>query len=451
MLKIQIPETWASEREYIVSVLFEEFLGLEISVTKGKIDHTLCQCEGSNCTLKIKDDFFSMKPSEWQTEKTLANPPFSKFNVKKWPFLCTSSELPVLFGLPDIDIHEENLCIHVDIFGACFYMLSRYEESVLHERDPHGRFSSKTARTPYDRPLVNEYTELLWSCLSFLWPFLSRKQKTFRLMPSHDVDFLLRYPHWTSIGYELAKDMIRQKWGLAFHLAFKGIQSRLGDIEKDPYNTFDWLMSESEKKNLVSTFYFITHKPAGKKDCSYEFKSPFIRKLLKNIHERGHLIGLHGSYLSSEKRGLLSQEFSLLKQVCEEEKINQVSFENRQHFLKVTPETWLELNELNLSHDSSLGFAECAGFRSGTCYEYPIYDLVNQKKLTLKQRPLVVMDCSLQEKKYMNLSPEKALTHIQSLKKTCALFKGDFTLLWHNHRLMNPEYQQLYLKAIDHP
>lgn len=59
------------------------------------------------------------------------------------------------------------------------------------------------------------------------------------------------------------------------------------------------------------------------------------------------------------------------------------------------------------------------------------------------------MDCSLQEKRYMNLSPEKALPQIQSLKKICALFNGDFTLLWHNHRLIKPEYQDLYLNAIE--
>src|SRR5205823_4239631 len=76
--------------------------------------------------------------------------------------------------------------------GGAFFLLTRYEEEVLTERDEHGRFPaalSLAARERFlDRPLVNEYAELLWRELRLLWPRLDRRRREFRLLPSHDVD-----------------------------------------------------------------------------------------------------------------------------------------------------------------------------------------------------------------------------------------------------------------------
>ena len=59
------------------------------------------------------------------------------------------------------------------------------------------------------------------------------------------------------------------------------------------------------------------------------------------------------------------------------------------------PNTWNIWDRHNLKSDSSIGFYEHIGFRAGTCYEYPVYDVVNRKMLRLTERPLIVMDTAL--------------------------------------------------------
>ena len=58
-------------------------------------------------------------------------------------------------------------------------MLSRYEEAILKGRDKHDRFPSWISVADkgnfLERPIVNEYLEILWSCLSSLWNDLKRK------------------------------------------------------------------------------------------------------------------------------------------------------------------------------------------------------------------------------------------------------------------------------------
>ena len=66
-------------------------------------------------------------------------------------------------------------------------MLSRYEEAVLLDRDDHDRFPA-TASIAYktgflDRPIIDEYVEILWVAMKRVWPlsnFVSR-----RLVPNN--------------------------------------------------------------------------------------------------------------------------------------------------------------------------------------------------------------------------------------------------------------------------
>ena len=71
--------------------------------------------------------------------------------------------------------------------------------------------------------------------------------------------------------------------------------------------------------------------------------------------------------------------------------------------------------------------------------------------MKLKERPLVVMEVTVIDEMYMNLGieSETAVQVMRTYKKRCQLFNGDFTLLWHNNRLITrPElflYQQVLL------
>ena len=99
-----------------------------------------------------------------------------------------------------------------------------------------------------------------------------------------------------------------------------------------------------------------------------------------------------------------------------------------------------------MDYDSSLGYADHAGFRCGTCYEYPAFDAVRQEQLRLRIRPLVVMECSVIDKAYAGLGvTEDAANLINTLKERCVSVNGVFTLLWHNSYLQKRELKNLYL------
>ena len=96
-------------------------------------------------------------------------------------------------------------------------------------------------------------------------------------------------------------------------------------------------------------------------------------------------------------------------------------------------------------YDCTLGFADHLGFRCETCYEFPVYDLLKKKVLSIKERPLIVMERTVLDQDYMGIeSYDKAFEHICDLKNCCRLFNGDFTILWHNNRLAKEHDKCLY-------
>ena len=73
--------------------------------------------------------------------------------------------LPVLFGSDKSYQHSDTLVIEADMVATAYYLLSRYEEQIIAERDEHGRFTSSLSWLGQcgwlDRPLVDAYGEFL--------------------------------------------------------------------------------------------------------------------------------------------------------------------------------------------------------------------------------------------------------------------------------------------------
>ena len=67
-------------------------------------------------------------------------------------------------------------------------------------------------------------------------------------------------------------------------------------MDSDPFDTFDLLMETSEQFGLKSTFYFQAGRTGTRFDGIYRLSDPPIARLLRQIHVRGHEIGLHGGY-----------------------------------------------------------------------------------------------------------------------------------------------------------
>ncbi|MGQ9645229.1 MAG: polysaccharide deacetylase family protein [Thermodesulfobacteriota bacterium] len=464
VIHIQVPFSYAAERDYILPLLFCEFLGLEISIEQTNRRDTLITSADTAGKLIIADGLFACSEKEWLTSSSLPLTPLYSWDTRELggDIPLVSLQVPIIYGNQVTDgrwFQRDKQTIHLglDIFGSAFFMLTRYEEVVKPERDIHDRFpatSSLAWKEGFlDRPIVNEYLEILWACLKRLWPNLKRKKQEFEVIVGYDVDF--PYLHAFTAPFEMLKScagdiLLRRNPKRAIWRSSNWIKVKRGNLGADSYNTFDLLMDSVEQHHLKSTFYFIA-VPQSKVDCNYSIHHPLIRKLVRRIYERGHNVGLHTSYHSYLDAVRTRNEFDLLKKVCMEENVKQEKWGARQHFLRwQTPITFKNLDDAGLDYDTTLSFADRAGFRCGICYEYPVFNVVTKDALRLRERPLIAMEGTVTNDEYMGLGKgEAALEKLKHYKNICRRFNGKFTLLWHNHRLVDPADVKLYKHVLE--
>lgn len=355
---------------------------------------------------------------------------------------------------PLIEKRGADYVVHYDIPGLIFWMLARIEEIGRTDLDEHQRFpaaSSHAFKHGYlMRPVVDEWLHILGQVIQRQWPAIRLKQHQFKTFLSHDVDRPSRYafaslPH---IIKRMGGDVLRGNFKSALSISQlrKKTQTRL--LTADVCNTFDWIMDQSERIGEQSAFYFICGG-TNNKDAEYDIGHPAIRDLLRRIHARGHEIGLHPSYDCYRNPEMLKQQANLLRQACAEEGIHQKYWGGRMHYLRwQQPTTLRAWDEAGMSYDSTLSYADHAGFRCGTCFEYPGFDAVEDKALSVRVRPLVVMEASLFNRKYMNLNDDEAVSRFKELKNKCRLVNGQFSLLWHNSEFYNRSRKEIYRNVI---
>ena len=95
--------------------------------------------------------------------------------------------------------------------------------------------------------------------------------------------------------------------------------------------------------------------------------------------------------------------------------------------------------------DSTLTYADRAGFRCGTSFDYQAFDLLENEILNIRIKPLIAMERSVIDPKYMGLGNGKnAKEYFLKLKSQCERVGGDFSLLWHNSNLRGKNDFKLY-------
>lgn len=460
-LVVETPPHRAAEWRHILGVVLGDRLGQSWKHVPGTVREVRIKLAGAEGTLKLPATLLAIGEEDWLA------PPSLPGTAPVWdareltgaaPQIATC--VPLIYGdcSPSLSQAEGELRLPIDVFGSAFFMLSRYEEVALQTRDLHQRFPASAshafANDYLDRPIVDEYIELLWQAMSRLWPGLKRRTTEFRMLVSHDVDAPARYGPYLPVPRLMracAGDIIRRRdpKAMARGLAI-GLRARTDLHPADPFNTFEWLMAVSEQHGLKSAFYFMSGRTDPTRDAAYEPEHPAIRRLMRRIYTRGHEIGLHPSYGSYLTPSIIAREARRLRQVAQEEGIVQTAWGGRMHFLRwAHPTTLYGWEQAEMSYDSTLGYADRAGFRCGTCHEYPAFDPVAGKALKLRIRPLVAMECTVIAARYMNLGHgAEAFAVFERLKAACRAVGGNFTLLWHNSHLTTEEDRELYKSVL---
>jgi hypothetical protein len=463
MIIVKIPDSYENERRYILDVMLNEFLGLEIEIEVSSCNNMTIVLAPDR-QIEIADVLFATEVEEWLKPESLPLQPLKiwDLNSSNLQAVTVNQQIPIIYGKDPARVDffiqsESQIYLGLDIFGSAFFMLTRYEEVIKSDRDKIDRFPAAASLAYQEdflaRPIVNEYLEILWACIKALNPKQERKIREFQIHLSHDVDEPFRYA-FSGVG-RLARRCAGDVWKRrSYRDAVASIRSwievKSGNTSKDPCNTFDLIMDISERYNLKSAFYFITDRTSSY-DGDYRIDNPLITNLMRQIHDRGHEIGLHPSYNTYQDAIQTQKEFESLRRVCDRLGIQQQRWGGRQHCLRwENPTTWKNWDQAELDYDSTLSFAEIIGYRCGTCYEYSTFDLIGSNHLKLKEIPLTIMDATILQESYMGLGNDEHESSNQmiGLKKTCQMFNGSFVLLWHNSYLHNPQDIDKYLNVV---
>lgn len=354
--------------------------------------------------------------------------------------------IPFLYGTPLIEKIDNTIICHADIIASTYFLISRYEEYINpnSNRDPHGRYIGKQsvpAQAGFiHRPIVEEYGELLRNLLQQAGvPLLPIPQQINHIYLTHDIDSITNYRRIRGlIGGILRRENITT------------ILKSLININNDPAYTFPWILNQDNQLPQATQIYFVkaARQASGLDRPAYNLVGKNFTHLKKEILTSSPkaIFGLHASYKSGNIPDIISDERKLLQYAIESQQITT----SRHHYLRsLQPNDMEALIDARITDDYTMGYADIAGFRLGTCRAVRFINPATRKLTSLTLHPLTIMDCTLSEPHYMNLTYKEALSYSQTLINETKQHNGDLCLLWHNTRFTNNDYHsQLYSQII---
>lgn len=456
MIAVEAPETRSAERRHVLDWVLGERLGLEWRLTPGAPGRVVLRRDDRS--LAMPDLLFGAAEADWLAPPSLPERPIGSVLVDDaWAGRLVDRRLPVLYVEPGTDAVgpaavNATGSLGVDLLGGIFALLTRYEELVLTERDEHDRFRASASATGasdlLERPIADEYVELLAAAMRALWPDLPEPAPSRRLRLTHDVDwgrFGETVSAATALRATVADVVKRREPGLAWRRAWTYLGARAGrDLPGDPLDAFAELMDVAEAHGRAAAFYFVAARTGHPLDATYEIDAPWVGRTLRAIEARGHEIGLHASYTSHGDPAQLRREAAGLRAAVSAAGATADDVRGgRHHYLRWrNPDSWRAWADAGLAYDSTVGYAEAPGFRSGTAFEHPTFDVARGERLALRERPLMAMDVTFRS--YQGTAAEDAGDRVVHLARRAGRVGGDVVLLWHNTSVVGRAQRRFY-------
>ena len=290
--------------------------------------------------------------------------------------------------LSRVDVRSREAWFDVDIVSWAMWFHERQGE-VAGPTDSHGRFARSAslveAADLAHRPVLDEMTaglrEFVRSYAAGLglttrvhspWPV----GKSFAVALSHDIDHASKQEPRQVIRKTAAAALA------AVRAQRKVAQRRLSDAaglaglrgSRNPH----WLMGEmvrmEEGLGFRATYFVLPHTEAsvregGRKVRRYDVRTANIRSMLADLESHGAELALHTTYDAHDYPSGLSRDLAVLQgAVPERSKIEGV----RSHYLRLVPQTLTRTKEAGLRWDSTLGWQEGWGFRTGTALPFRV-------------------------------------------------------------------------------
>ena len=442
VIRVQSGHEHFPEIEYVFEHILGRILGLAFTVEASAIENVVITLSNGRAIV-LPNVFFDLLSRVGYSTALLPSLPIIGWKVDD-PTLTNAiigPEIPILFPLSKekhdgnaswINLGKEGAEFHFDLAGAIFFMLTRCEETIYIEKDVHGRALSEESIAVkaefWERPIVDEYIELLWCCMQTLDRSLVRRKLKFNVQPSHDLDRPYCFKNTKHLLKVAASRALKQdRLASALRWVVAGIPVLAG-IKKDPFvEGMEWLIGVSNRFNLKSQI-FVMGADKGLNDDGYSLSHLSLSKRILSYRNNGHEVGIHPGYSTYKDEARFGRELAVVEAVMDD-CIALV----RQHYLRMDiPKTWRIWAKNRLVVDSSIGFVDRCGFRAGTSHDYELFDIEKRQKLGVVEQPLIVMDGALKADFNEALTPAQALAKSIMLATRCKRYGGVFTILWHN-------------------
>ena len=413
---------------YSFNMLFIQFLGANVSYTT-----------------KIEEFISFEGPKLSYTKKNLGNELFFKSHELLFEKGISEQNMKVSSwkGLPIFFEHSSPSALPFDLFAASFFLLSRYEEYLPHIKDRFHRFpAEKSLAFEYGflkTPIVEYWLDELVLLICEKFPDFHFKKRVFKFINTIDIDNAFCYKE---------KGFIRTI-GATFrsiaNLDFKDLKLRLQVLmgqKKDPYDTYDYLLSMQKKYGFDSIYFFLL-SDYGINDKNITYTNQNFQILIKSMADYAK-VGIHPSWASNSDSKKLANEVKRLGNILNREVIY-----SRQHFLRLDlPITYRRLIDLGILEDYSMGYASQVGFRAGTSLPFFFYDLDMETQTQLLVHPFAIMDGTLNE--YLKLTTDEAQYLVKEIIDSVKEVNGRFVSLWHNETLTENRHWDTWKKVYEY-
>ncbi len=358
---------------------------------------------------RMSTDEFWLKPHPLLFEKEIRPQPVTCFVVNGFrAFFKTEGDLPF------------------DIFAACFYLLSRYEEYLPHQKDMYGRYAHENSLAFkegfLDIPLVNIWLQHFKEQLKQRFPLFIPPSPVFTFIPTYDIDeaYSFRHKGWRRSAGGAIRDLLNGKYA-NFSLRRKVLDGAV----PDPFDSYEWMDDLHRPFRFNPRYFFLVARKTGKYDRNILPGSPALQNLI-GVHARKYRVGIHPSWQSGDDYELLLQEIKTIESIT---KIKITS--SRQHFIRLSlPVTYRQLADAGITEDFSMGYGSINGFRASVASPFNWYDLEKEQASYLRLFPFCYMEAnSFYEQKY---APGQALEEMRHYHGQVKAVQGTFITIWHN-------------------
>tara|TARA_B100000508_G_scaffold141091_1_gene146309 strand:- start:36236 stop:37573 length:1338 start_codon:yes stop_codon:yes gene_type:complete len=437
-IKVFIPTICEEEVKYSFEILLRQLCGLEIEfVTSQTKDFKIVFGDKE---ISIENSFFVSD----QIDKL-----YSSINIPKstktveFEIGNEKVDCELIYGLPQLDLKKQKTKIGIDVIGSTFFMLSRWEEHVIDKKDPLGRFDYSLALSVkngfYERPVVNEYANLLYLIFRYMGLELPRNNNQLSVNITYDIDQLRRWfsprIYLNYVFYNFSRGRIRD----LLRDTRTYIESLLNS-KKDPFNNLNFVSNSLNNRSVSrKIIYFKTTLAKSKYDKNrYDLSSKAYQDQIKHLKQSGFEFGLHPGFDAIKDESLMKREKENLEKNLDL-RLDLV----RQHYLRFEmPETF-RCQVLNgFQNDSTMIYSHKAGFRNGICESFPVFDFLSREKISLTETPLLFM-----ETPYMESSTD-LINDFRKVFQQVQQFRGEMTILWHNGNLNYTWQQELYYQLL---